>query len=161
MSKPDFVYETWIRTTPERLWEALTSSAFTCRYFHAMAIESDWAPGSPVVFRYEDGRPGVEGEVLEAIPGRRLVYTWRFVFDEALARERPSRVAFEIERRGSNCRLRVVHDQFAPDSRVLPMIREGWAPIICSLKSLLETGEPLTIGDRQGGGSGPAAESAA
>lgn len=161
MSKPDFVYETWIRTTPERLWEAITSSAFTRRYFHEMAIESDWTPGAPVVFRYDDGRPGVEGEVLEAIPGERLVYTWRFVFDETLARERASRVAFEIEQRGPSCRLRVVHDQFEPDSRVLPMISEGWAPIICSLKSLLETGEPLTIEDRADCGSEPAAESAA
>jgi uncharacterized protein YndB with AHSA1/START domain len=161
MSKPEFVYETRIRTTPERLWEAITSGAFTRRYFHAMAIDADWTPGSPVVFRYEDGRPGVEGEVLEAIPGRRLVYTWRFVFDEALAKEQASRVAFEIERRGPSCRLRVVHDRFAPDSRVLPMISEGWAPILCSLKSLLETGEPLTVEDRAERGSEAAAESAA
>ena len=62
MSKPEFIYETWIRTTPERLWEAITSTAFTRKYFHAMAIESEWTPGAPVVFRYEDGRPGVEAQ---------------------------------------------------------------------------------------------------
>lgn len=147
MNKPDYVYETYIRTTPERLWKAITSAEFTRQYFHGMAIESDWTPGGPVVFRYEDGRPGVEGQVLEAEPTRLLRYTWRFVYDEELARERPSRVSFEIEPQGAVCRLRVTHDDFDPHSKVLPLVSQGWAPLICSLKSLLETGQPLDLED--------------
>lgn len=149
MSKPEHIYETYIRSTPERIWEAITTAAFTRQYFHNMLIESDWTTGAPVVFKYEDGRTGVEGEVLEAIRPTRLSYTWRFVFDETLAKERPSRVTFEIEPKGDVCCLRMTHDEFDADSKVLPMISQGWAPILCSLKSLLETGEPLVMEEEQ------------
>lgn len=162
MIKPAYMYETWIRTTPERLWEALTSPAFTRQYFHAMTIESDWTPGAPVRFLYDDGRPGVEGEVLVVEPYSELTYTWRFVFDEAYSRERPSRVSFEIDQRGPSCRLRVIHDDFDADSLVLPMISAGWSSIICSLKSLLETGAALEIADEEKDrGADAASESAA
>jgi len=162
MSKPEYLYETWIRTTPERLWEALTSPAFTRQYFHAMTIESDWTPGAPVRFLYDDGRPGVEGIVLAVEPCTRLSYSWRFVFDEKYAQERPSRVSFEIEQRGPSCRLRVIHDDFDADSLVLPMISAGWSSIVCSLKSLLETGAALEIADEgKDSGTDAASESAA
>lgn len=143
--KPDYLYETYIRTTPERLWEAITSAEFTRRYFHGMEIRSDWKVGAAVTFHYPDGKAGVGGELLEYDPPRRLAYTWRFLFDEALAAEAPSRVTYEIEPRGATCLLRVIHDRFPAGSKVLPMISEGWAPILCSLKSLLETGEPLDV----------------
>ncbi len=143
MKKPDFQYETWIRTTSQQLWEAITSPEFTRQYFHGMAIDSDWVPGSPVRFRYPDGRVGVEGEIIESQPYCRLAYTWRFLHDSALAAEQPSRVDWEIEAKEGVCRLRVSHTGFAAGSRVLPMITEGWSPILCSLKSLLETGAAL------------------
>lgn len=145
MSKPEYIYETYIRTTPEKIWEAVTTAAFTRQYFHNMYVESDWQVGSPVYFKYADGNNGVEGEVLAVDKPHKLVYTWRFVFDEKFARERPSRVTFEIEPQGPVSRLRVTHDEFDEDSNVLPAISQGWAPIICSLKSLLETGEPLPV----------------
>ena len=143
MSKPEFMYEIWIGATPDAIWEAITQPEFTRRYFHGMAIESEWVPGSPLTFRYPDGRAGVEGVIVEAVRPRRLVYTWRFVFDRELAAEAASTVAWEIAEEGPACRLRVTHTGFSPDSRTLPMITEGWSPILCSLKSLLETGEPL------------------
>lgn len=145
MNKPSYVYETYIRSTPEEIWKALTSAEFTRRYFHNMAIESDWQPGSRMCFTYADGREGVEGKILEADEPNRLCYSWRFLFDEDIARERHSRVTYEIEAMGKTCRLRVIHDDFDEDSKVYPMIREGWAPILCSLKSLLETGEALEV----------------
>ena len=146
MNEPNHVYRAWIRATPERIWQAITSPEFTRQYFHNMIIESEWEVGSPVVFRYpDDGRVGVEGKVLEHEPPSRLAYTWRFTFDPEVAAERPSRVTWTIEPRGEVTLLTVVHDDFDPDSRVLPMVTEGWSEVICSLKSLLETGEALPV----------------
>lgn len=145
MSRPEHVYDTYIRASAERIWEAITSAEFTRQYWHRMAVDSDWKPGSKVRFRYEDGRVGCEGEILECDPPRRLSYTWRFTFDEELAAERPSTVVFEITPMGDNCRLRVHHRDFDPDSKVFPMISWGWAEVMSSLKSLLETGKALHI----------------
>ena len=149
MTKPDFVYETYIRTTPERIWAAITTTEFTRRYFHQMTVESGWQVGDPMRFVYPDGRNCVEGEIIEADPPHKLVYSWRFVFDPELASEPASRVSYEIEQLGETCRLRVTHDQFPAGSKVLPNISKGWPPILCSLKSLLETGEPLTVTERE------------
>ncbi len=145
MSRPEHIYEIYIRASAEAIWEAITTPAFTRQYFHAMDIDSTWETGAPVAFRSAEGQPSVEGRVIEARPPTRLSYTWRFLYDEELARERPSRVTYEIEDKGTVCRLRVSHDEFDPDSKVLAMISRGWAPILCSLKSLLETGEALAM----------------
>lgn len=145
MKRPEHVYETYIRSTPERIWKAITTAEFTRQYFHRMAVESDWKTGSPVRFLYDDGRVGCEGVVREYDPPRRLSYTWRFLFDDALAKERPSTVQFEITPVGDACRLRIVHSDFDADSKVYPMISEGWAEVASSLKSLLETGKPLNV----------------
>lgn len=145
MKNPEHIYQTHIRTTPQRLWEAITSPEFTRQYFHRMHIDCDWKPGSAVKFRYEDGRVGCEGTLLDCVPPKLLRYTWRFLFDEQLAKERPSTVTFEIEPAGENCRLRVTHNDFDADSKVFPMISEGWSEVISSLKSLLETGTALEV----------------
>lgn len=145
MKRPEHIYETYIRSTAEQIWKAITTAEFTRQYFHRMAIESDWKPGSPVRFRYDDGRVGCEGIIRDYDPPRRLSYTWRFLFDDALARERPSTVTFEITPVGEACRLRIVHNDFDADSKVYLMIRDGWAEVASSLKSLLETGEPLNV----------------
>ena len=146
-NKPVYIYETFIRTTPEKLWEALTSAAFTRLYFHNTEIDSDWKVGSPVVFnRANDGETAVEGEILAVDKPRLLSYTWRALYDEDMAAESHSRVTFEIEAMQSVCRLRIVHDDFDADSKTLAQIsNQGWNAIICSLKSLLETGEPLSL----------------
>lgn len=149
MKRLEHVYETYIRATPQRIWEAITSAEFTRQYWHRMSVDSAWTPGAPVRFLYEDGRVGCEGEILECQPPRRLSYTWRFLFEEGLAAERPSTVVFEIKPMGEACRLRVTHGDFDPDSKVYPMISDGWAEVICSLKSLLETGRPLDIAGNQ------------
>ena len=157
MSKPEFVYVTYIKTTPEKLWRALTDPAFTRRYW-GLEFESDWEKGSPLVWtefgvRIEDP----DQVVLVSEPYRRLSYTWHTFTPEwgealaargmtpdieALAAEPRSKVTFEIEETGDAVRLTVVHDGFEPGSRVLADISQGWPGLLSNLKTLLETGEP-------------------
>jgi uncharacterized protein YndB with AHSA1/START domain/DNA-binding transcriptional ArsR family regulator len=156
MSSPEFVYTTYIRTTPERLWQALTEPEFTRRYW-GLALESDWTVGAPVTWQ-EDGVTTADPEqvVLAAEPGRRLSYTWHTFTpewarahgfdDDLLARlrsERRSKVTFDIEPLGELVKLTVVHDDFDPGSTVVTMVREGWPHLLSDLKTLLETGETL------------------
>lgn len=158
MTHNAFVYTTYIHTTPERLWQALTDPAFTRRYW-GVAFDTDWAPGSTMTWEEGDSRTSdPEQVVLEFEPYRRLSYTWQTftsewarsvgVDDETLERirkEERSKVTFELEPQGEAVKLTVVHDGFAPDSKVREMIGEGWPPLLSSLKTLLETGEPLPV----------------
>ncbi len=152
----DFVYTTYIRTTPERLWQALTDPAFTRRWWH-VAFETDWKAGSSMVWD-NDGVTIDDPEqvVLESDPYRRLAYTWhtfipelkersRYADDvfEKLSRERRSRVTFDIEPVGDMVKLTVIHGDFEPGSTAATMVRSGWPVFLSSLKSLLETGKPL------------------
>jgi DNA-binding transcriptional ArsR family regulator/uncharacterized protein YndB with AHSA1/START domain len=156
MEQPEFVYTTYIRTTPERLWQALTEPAFTRRWWQA-AFATDWKVGSTMTW---DNHGVVIADpdqiVLESDPFRRLAYTWhsftpelneRLEFgDELFAKlssERRSRVAFDIEEAGELVKLTVVHDDFEPGSTAATMVRNGWPVLLSSLKTLLETGEPL------------------
>lgn len=143
MSRPQHVYTTFIAATPEAVWRALTSAEFTRQYFHHTAVESDFREGSPVLFRNPDGSVAVEGKVLAAEEPHYLAFTWHVRYDPELETERPSRVCFEIDAMEGMTRLTVIHDEFEQGSKVYERIREGWAPILCSLKSLLETGKPL------------------
>ncbi|GAA2889399.1 metalloregulator ArsR/SmtB family transcription factor [Pseudonocardia halophobica] len=154
VSPTEFTYTTYVRTTPERLWEALTDPAFTRRYW-GVAFRTEWRKGAPMVWE-ENGRETVDPEqvVLEADPPRRLAYTWHTftpewaaaagIDEETLTRisaERRSRVAFEIEPEGDVVRLTVVHDDFDRGSRVAEMVAQGWPRLLADLKTLLETGE--------------------
>jgi len=139
MSEPNFVYVTYIATTPEKLWQALTDGAFTRQYWFGTRIESDWARGSRVVFR-SDGDVHDAGEVLEYEPYRRLAYTWHVEFHEVFRREKPSRVTFELEPMGVEVKLTVTHDEFEPGSKMRVAVSNGWPLVLSSLKSLLETG---------------------
>ncbi|MGI9265016.1 MAG: SRPBCC family protein [Gammaproteobacteria bacterium] len=145
MSNPEYIYETFIRATPDEVWQALTSAEFTRQYFHGTHIYSDWQAGSPVVFRGDEGNALVEGEVIVAHKPVCLSYTWRTLYDEELAKEAPSRVTFDIEAMEGVCRLRITHDKFKPGSKTYERVSQGWSAIICSLKSLLETSQPLPI----------------
>ncbi len=144
MTKPSFIYVTYIMTTPEKLWQALTDGAFTQRYWFGRRIESDWKVGGRVTLWHE-GKVSDSGEVLECKPPRRLSYSFRVEFVEELRREPPSRVTFELEKLGDQVKLTLTHDQFAPGSKVLEGISAGWPMILSSLKSLLETGNPLKM----------------
>lgn len=154
MDKPRFVYVSYIASTPEQVWKALTSEDFTRRYWGGRRIQSDWHQGSKVLHLKNDGTLDWQGEVLEATPPQRLSYTFDPQNDDEMPgfegeridlndRERPSRVTFEIAEYLGQVRLTLVHDEFAPGSKVLPGISHGWPAILSSLKSLLENGRPL------------------
>jgi uncharacterized protein YndB with AHSA1/START domain len=145
MDKPSFVYVTYIATTADRLWQALTSAEFTERYMFGRRVESTWEVGAPVRYWSHEGELSDSGEVLESDPPRRLVFTWRVEFDEALRREGYSRVSFELEPIGGEVKLTVVHDELRPGSGVLKGISGGWPKSLASLKTLLETGRPLEL----------------
>lgn len=146
MDKPGFVYVTYIATTPEKLWTALTNSEFIQQYWFGRQAESDWKAGSPVVYRYDQGRKlDITGEVLRSDPPRLLSFTFHAETSEEYSRERPSRVTYEIEPAGSLTKLTVTHDDFDAGSKVLQGVSNGWPAILSSLKSLLETGEALVF----------------
>ncbi|HEY3263253.1 MAG TPA: metalloregulator ArsR/SmtB family transcription factor [Pseudonocardiaceae bacterium] len=156
MSRTAFVYTTYINTTPERLWRALTDPAFTRRYW-GVAFDTDWKKGSTMTWE-QDGVTIADPAqvVLESEPGCRLAYTWH-TFTPAfaatvgltgevlatIAAERRSRVTFEIEAHGQLVKLTVVHDDFEPGSAVLEMVSGGWPQLLSNLKTLLETGGTL------------------
>ena len=144
MPRPEFIYVTYIETTPEKLWEALTSSDFTKRYWWDTRVVSDWKVGSPFSLVL-NGRTTDVGEVLEAERPRRLSYTFRHILNEAARNERPSRVTFVLEPHGKLVKLTLTHEDFAEDSVVIDGISKGWPAIMSSLKSLLESGEALVI----------------
>jgi len=137
------VFEIYIKTTPERLWEAITDSELRSRYSFGVGVSSDWTPGS----RYEavhpqSATPISEGENLEVDPPRRLVQSFRALWGEDVIAEGTSRVTWEIEPVGDSCRLTVVHDELPQGAN--EQLYGGWPMILSGLKTLLETGERLT-----------------
>jgi uncharacterized protein YndB with AHSA1/START domain/DNA-binding transcriptional ArsR family regulator len=158
MSKPEFVYTTYINTTPERLWQALTDPAFTKRYWNT-SFDTDWSAGSEMTWHNQGVAIADPAQVvLESEPYRRLSYTWHTMTPEfaravgfseevlgKISAEPRSKVTFELEPAGDLVKLTVVHDGFGPDSTLLGMISQGWPAVISSLKTLLETGEALPV----------------
>ncbi|MEY2523311.1 MAG: hypothetical protein QOJ66_1876 [Ilumatobacteraceae bacterium] len=154
----EFVYTTYIRTTPEKLWQALTDPAFTVRYW-GVELTSDWKVGSSITWEYKGVTMADPAQtVLVADVNRRLAYTWHTITPEfgeligsspeevaALAAEQRSNVSFEIEPTGDLVKLTVTHGGFESGSTILPGISEGWPTILASLKTLLETGAPLVF----------------
>jgi uncharacterized protein YndB with AHSA1/START domain len=157
MTRPSFVYVTYIATTAERLWQALTSAEFTERYMFGRRVESSWAVGAPVRYWGRDGKLSDSGTVLEADPPRHVVFTWRVELDDALRAEGYSTVTFDIESLGAEVKLTVVHDDLREGSGVLQGISGGWPKALASLKSLLETGRPLAISAPETAAAGEAA----
>jgi uncharacterized protein YndB with AHSA1/START domain len=144
MSRPEFVYVTYIETTPEQLWDALTSSAFTRRYWFNTEVRSDWKAGSPFAL-VMDGKTRDVGEILEADRPRRLSYTFKHVADDELKKEPASKVVFALQPFGKVVKLTLTHEGFIAGGKLLDGISKGWPAILASLKSLLESGEPLMI----------------
>ena len=142
MHQEKFVYVSYIKTTPEELWEALTGSEFTRQYWIGNGVESDWRPGSPVKFIKPDGTLVLMGKVLACEQFKVLSYTWSYQIDEAMRAEKPSRVTFLLERVAPNpelVKLTVTHDEFPDNSVVFPQISDGWPMVLSGLKTLLET----------------------
>jgi len=144
MSKPEFVYTTYIETTPDKLWAALTSSEFSRQYWFGTELRTDWTIGSPFAL-VMNGTPTDVGEILEFDPPRRLSYTFRHVLQDELRNEKPTKVVFKLEPHGKLVKLTLTHEGFAEANKLLDGISKGWPAILSSLKSLLETGTALAI----------------
>jgi uncharacterized protein YndB with AHSA1/START domain/DNA-binding transcriptional ArsR family regulator len=136
------IFEIYIKTTPERLWEAITDGEIRSKYQFGSVITSDWTPGSPFVMAPRGGEPLGEGENLEVDPPRRLVQSMRALWGEDVKAEGTSRVTWEIEPVGDSCRLTVTHDQLREGAN--DQLYGGWPMILSGLKTWLETGELLT-----------------
>jgi uncharacterized protein YndB with AHSA1/START domain len=136
------VFEIYIKTTPERLWEAITDPEMRAKYSFGVATSSDWTEGST----YSSGVPGVidiaEGENVEVDPPKRLVQTMTALWSDEVKAVGPSRVTWEIRKVGDSCQLTVIHDQLPIDAS--GELYGGWPMILSGLKTLLETGEHLT-----------------
>jgi uncharacterized protein YndB with AHSA1/START domain len=135
------VFEIYIKTTPERLWKAITDPEMRRKYTFGVVVTSDWTPGS----RYQGtggGKPILEGENLEVDPPRRLVQSYRALWGEDVKSEGTSRVTWEIEPVGDSCLLKVTHDQLREGAN--SQLYGGWPMVLSGLKTLLETGETLT-----------------
>jgi uncharacterized protein YndB with AHSA1/START domain len=140
-SASKFVYVTFIRATPERLWTALTTPEFTKQYWFGMHCESEWQAGSPWRLMFQDGRVADTGEIIEADRPKRLVIKWRNEFRPEIKAEGYSRCTIELEPMGEAVKLTVTHEMERPGTKLIEAVSGGWPRILSNLKSLLETGE--------------------
>jgi uncharacterized protein YndB with AHSA1/START domain len=140
MARSTFVYVTYIRTTPEKLWAALTDADFMQQYWFGMRGESRWTAGSPWQLVAPGGRIFDAGEVLEAEPPRRLVIRWQHQDKPELKAEGDSRCTLEIEPTGSAVKLSITHSIEREPSKLIEAVSGGWPKVASNLKSVLETG---------------------
>ncbi len=136
-----FVYVTFIRTTPAKLWEALTDPQFIRQYWFDTSIECDWKKGAPWKMVGADGGLTDSGEILEVDPPRRMVIRWRHEWKAELKAEGPSRCTIELEPVDFAVKLTITHEIERPESKLISAVSGGWPSILSNLKSLLETGE--------------------
>ena len=141
MTGSKFVYVTFIRTSPEKLWSALTTPEFIKQYWFDMTHETDWKVGSPWKMLFPDGRVADMGEIAEFEPPRRLAIRWRNEFKPELKAEGWSRCVMELEPADGAVKLTVTHTIELENSKFIEAVSGGWPKILSNLKSLLETGK--------------------
>jgi len=140
--KSEFVYVSYVKTTPEKLWHTLTTPEFIKKWWGGgIDIRSDWKVGSPWTMSYEDGRTADAGEILEINPPKRLVIKWRNESSRELKEEGFSRCAIELQQLDGAVKLTVTHGIDLQNSKFIEAVSGGWPLILSNLKSLLETGE--------------------
>jgi uncharacterized protein YndB with AHSA1/START domain len=138
-----FVYVTFIRTTPEKLWEALTKPEFTRKYWFGSSLDSTWDRGSSWQLNTPDGRVTDRGKIVEIDKPRRLVLSWKHELMADMRDEENARAIFDLEPQGEIVKLTVTHETDKTDSKLIKGVSNGWPIILASLKSLLETGESI------------------
>jgi uncharacterized protein YndB with AHSA1/START domain len=144
--KPMTIYTIYIAASPEKVWQALTSAEFSRRYFFGNAVEVELKVGGAYIVRRPDGAVHISGEVIECEFNRKLVVTFNVNWPALIEKLGPTLVAFEIEPAGDAVRLTMTESHDRPiDDDILSGGRQGWPAILSSLKSLLETGEPLIV----------------
>lgn len=142
MSKPKFVYVTFIRATPEKVWEAITRADLTEKYWFGYRVSAEGKPGDRITAMSPAGQKAHDDPILESDPPRRLGYGWKPLYND-VPNDRASRVTFELKSIKGQTRLTVTHDDFDEGSRIFEMISSGWPAVLSSLKSFLETGQGL------------------
>jgi uncharacterized protein YndB with AHSA1/START domain len=140
MARSTYVYVSYIRTTPRKLWSALTDPEFMKQYWFGMRAESDWSPGSPWKLVATSGKVLDAGEIVEADPPRRLVIRWQHQDRPELKAEGPSLCTMELEESGPAVKLTITHTVERDGSKLIEAVSGGWPKVISNLKSLLETG---------------------
>jgi uncharacterized protein YndB with AHSA1/START domain len=140
-ARSSFVYVTYIRTTPQRLWEALITPDFVAQYWLGVRPEAEWKPGGAWKLVLPDGAIGDEGQITAFEPGRRLVIRWRNAWKPELKAEGWSTCTMELEPEGESVKLTVSHVLEREGSKFIEAVSTGWPKILSNLKSLLETGE--------------------
>ena len=143
MAQPRHVFETYIKASQDRIWQALTDPELTSRYFFDARVASTWDVGSPYHYEIDKRGPVIAGEVIEADPPKRLVLSFRALFDDDTAAEPASRVTWEITPVGSVCRLTCVHTDLFGAPKTWAATADGWNVVLNSMKTLLETGDAL------------------
>ena len=144
--KPAIVYTIYIASTPEHVWQALTSAEFSRKYFFGNAVEIDLRIGGAYIVRTPEGSLHISGEVIECDPPNRLTITFNVNWPDLVEKLGVTLVTYEIEQAGDAVKLTLIQSQDRPTSDdILSGGREGWPAILSSLKSLLETGNPLAI----------------
>jgi len=143
---PATVYTIYIASTPEKVWQALTSAEFSRQYFFGFAVEAELKAGGAFIVRAPDGSQHIDGEVIACDPPRKLTVTWNVNWPGLLEKLGPTLVTYEIEQAGDAVRLTMIeaHDRTLSDD-ILSGGQQGWPAILSSLKSLLETGHPLAV----------------
>jgi uncharacterized protein YndB with AHSA1/START domain len=144
--KPAIVYTIYIASTPEKVWQALTTAEFSRQYFSGLAVELEPKVGGAFVVRLPDGSVHISGEVIACDPPRKLTITWNVNWPDLVEKLGVTLVTYETEQAGDAVRLTLTqaHDRPISDD-ILSGGRAGWPAILSSLKSLLETGKPLAI----------------
>jgi uncharacterized protein YndB with AHSA1/START domain len=145
MADSQFVYVTYIRTTPEKLWRALMEPESTRQYWMGTTQESEWTHGASWRIAMPDGRIADSGEVVEIEKNRRLVLKWQNHLFPEMTAEGFSRMTMELEPKGHAVKLTVMHEMDLPESKLIKAVSTGWPMILASLKSLLETGQALAV----------------
>jgi uncharacterized protein YndB with AHSA1/START domain/catechol 2,3-dioxygenase-like lactoylglutathione lyase family enzyme len=155
-----FVYETYVRTTPEKLWRTLTTNEAWNRCWMGARFESDWKAGSPWRVVSSAGLVFDSGTVLESIPAKKLVLDWRNDWKPEFKAEGPSRCVYEIEPVGTSVKLTVSHSIGRAGSPFIASVSDAWPMVVSNLKSLLETGEVALVGNPRHGAEGESLEAA-
>ena len=141
------VYQLYIKATPEKVWEAITKSEFRRKYFHGSSVESTFEPGTPIRSYSPDGKTlWNDNTVLECDPPRKLVHTWKCLYDPEYAVEAESRVSWEVTPMdGGICKLTLIHDRLEGAPKTAKNVSGGWLMILCHMKTVIETGEAMSF----------------
>ena len=142
---PKHVYSVFIRTTPEALWRAITDGDETVQYYYGTRVASTWLPGAPLTYLYPDGSVAADGQVIEVDPPKRLRMLFHPRWDPAIEAEGPADIEWLLEPAGAATKLTVTTFAVTPGSHIATEFAGGWVHIVSGLKTLVETGRPISI----------------